>query len=144
VVEAAVAQADPEVVFHLAAQPLVRLSYETPVETFATNVQGSVHVLDACRRAPNLRASWRSHRTRPMKTANGSGPIASDRWARHDPYSASKGAAELVIAAYRRSFSARAPLLARCARAMSSAAAIGRQTGTVPDIIRALIAGSAR
>ena len=47
-VEAAVAKADPEVVFHLAAQPLVRLSYDTPVETFATNVQGTVHVLDAC------------------------------------------------------------------------------------------------
>jgi CDP-glucose 4,6-dehydratase len=53
-VEAAFQAADPEVVFHLAAQPLVRLSYETPVETYATNVQGTVHVLDACRRAAAL------------------------------------------------------------------------------------------
>jgi CDP-glucose 4,6-dehydratase len=53
-VDAAFAAADPEVVFHLAAQPLVRLSYETPVETYATNVQGTVHVLDACRRARAL------------------------------------------------------------------------------------------
>jgi CDP-glucose 4,6-dehydratase len=82
VVEAAVAQADPEVVFHLAAQPLVRLSYDTPVETFATNVQGTVHVLTrAAARRICARLS-RSLRTRRMRTANGSGPIARViRWA---------------------------------------------------------------
>jgi hypothetical protein len=85
-VEAAFQAADPEVVFHLAAQPLVRLSYETPVETYATNVQGTVHVLDACRRAAVLGVkgcarSSASPRTRPMRTANGSGPIArAIRW----------------------------------------------------------------
>ena len=55
-VEAAVSAAKPEVVFHFAAQPLVRYSYDNPIETYATNVMGTVHLLDACRRADSVRA----------------------------------------------------------------------------------------
>lgn len=58
-VDAVIAEAAPQVVFHLAAQPLVRLSYDEPRETFATNVQGTAHVLDACRRVEGLRRSSR-------------------------------------------------------------------------------------
>src|SRR3954447_20519624 len=54
-VEAVIGDARPEMVFHLAAQPLVRYSYEEPVETFATNVMGTVHVLEACRKVDSVK-----------------------------------------------------------------------------------------
>ncbi|QEC46880.1 CDP-glucose 4,6-dehydratase [Baekduia soli] len=102
----AVAAARPEVVLHLAAQPLVRRSFGDPAGTYATNVMGTVHVLDAVRRAPadvravvvatsdkcyaNREWEWGYREDEPMGGA--------------DPYSSSKGAAELVVAAYRASF----------------------------------------
>ncbi|HWU02012.1 MAG TPA: CDP-glucose 4,6-dehydratase [Novosphingobium sp.] len=144
VVEAAVAAARPEVVFHLAAQPLVRLSYETPVETFATNVQGTVHVLDACRRAQGVRAIVCITSDKAYENREWVWPYReSDPMGGHDPYSASKGAAELIIASYRRSF-----FSAPCAPLVASVRA-GNVIGggdwaadrLVPDILRALIAG---
>ncbi|WCT76128.1 CDP-glucose 4,6-dehydratase [Novosphingobium humi] len=144
VAEAAVAQADPEVVFHLAAQPLVRLSYDTPVETFATNVQGTVHVLDACRRAPNLRAIVAITSDKAYENREWVWPYREcDPMGGHDPYSASKGAAELVIAAYRRSFfsQAGAPLLASVRAGNVIGGGDWALDRLVPDIIRALIAG---
>ncbi|NBC38173.1 CDP-glucose 4,6-dehydratase [Novosphingobium sp. FSY-8] len=150
VVDAAMAQARPEVVFHLAAQPLVRLSYATPVETFATNVQGSVHVLDACRRAGELGAGdlraivcitsdkcyenrewvWPYRENEPMGG--------------HDPYSASKGAAELVIASYRRSFFSNGdgPLLASVRAGNVIGGGDWAADRLVPDIMRALLDGA--
>ena len=101
-VEAAVRHARPEVVFHLAAQPLVRLSYEQPVETYATNVMGTVHLLDACRRSKGVKAvvcvtSDKCYENREWVWPYREG----DPMGGHDPYSSSKGAAELVVAAYR-------------------------------------------
>lgn len=99
----------PEFIFHLAAQPLVRLSYDIPVETFATNVMGTVNVLEALRRS-----SSRSKRpvVAVMVTTDKcyenkewlSSYREDDAMGGHDPYSASKGCAELVIASYRNSF----------------------------------------
>jgi CDP-glucose 4,6-dehydratase len=142
-VEAAVAQADPEVVFHLAAQPLVRLSYETPVETFATNVQGTVHVLDACRRAPHLRAIVAITSDKAYENREWVWPYReSDPMGGHDPYSASKGAAELVIAAYRRSFfAAGGPGLASVRAGNVIGGGDWAADRLVPDIMRALIGG---
>jgi len=95
----------PEVVFHLAAQSLVRESYSTPVETFDVNVMGTVRVLDAIRRTPSVRAvvivtSDKCYDNRETGQAYREG----DAMGGHDPYSASKGCAELVTAAYGRSF----------------------------------------
>lgn len=100
-----VAEARPDVVFHLAAQPLVRLSYREPVETFATNVMGTVHVLEAVRAAAGVGAVVCVTSDKAYENREWVWPYReSDPMGGHDPYSASKGAAELAIAAYRRSF----------------------------------------
>ena len=141
-VEAAMTGADPEVVFHLAAQPLVRLSYEQPVETFATNVQGTVHVLDACRRAPSLKAVVAITSDKAYENREWVWPYReSDPMGGHDPYSASKGAAELVIAAYRRSFFQAGVGLASVRAGNVIGGGDWALDRLIPDIIRALIAG---
>lgn len=95
----------PEIVFHLAAQPLVRLSYEIPVETFTTNVIGTVHLLDAVRLAGNACSvvcvtSDKCYENREwLHSYREEDPMGG-----HDPYSASKGTSELVISSYRKSF----------------------------------------
>ncbi|WCT80148.1 CDP-glucose 4,6-dehydratase [Novosphingobium humi] len=144
VVEAAIALAAPEVVFHLAAQPLVRLSYDMPVETFAANVQGTVHVLDACRRAPDLKAIVCVTSDKCYDNREWIWPYREgDPMGGHDPYSASKGAAELVIAAYRRSFFSApgAPLLASVRAGNVIGGGDWAKNRLVPDIVRALLAG---
>ena len=141
-VEAAMAQADPEVVFHLAAQPLVRESYSTPVETFATNVQGTVHVLDACRRMPSLKAIVCVTSDKCYENNEWVWPYReADPMGGHDPYSASKGAAELVISAYRRSFFGSGPLLASVRAGNVIGGGDWAKDRLIPDIVRALIAG---
>lgn len=95
----------PEIVFHLAAQPLVRQSYLQPVETFDVNVMGTVHVLEAVRDEASCRVvinitSDKCYENREWVW----GYRESDPLGGHDPYSSSKGCAELVTAAYRRSF----------------------------------------
>jgi len=96
---------NPEVVFHLAAQPLVRLSYKEPKLTFDTNVGGTVNVLEAVRLTPSVCAfinvtSDKCYENREWVW----GYREEDPMGGHDPYSASKGCAELVFASYRRSF----------------------------------------
>jgi CDP-glucose 4,6-dehydratase len=107
-VAGAIDTADPEVIFHLAAQPLVRASYEAPVDTFATNVMGTVNVLEAVRvRARPCRPCVIVVVTSDKAYENVGQPWGyreCDALGGHDPYSASKGAAELVVASYRRSF----------------------------------------
>lgn len=103
--EAAFHSHEPEVVFHLAAQPLVRLSYREPVATFATNVMGTAHVLEAARRMPSVRSVVVVTSDKCYENVGSrAGYRETDAMGGHDPYSASKGAAELVTAAYRRSF----------------------------------------
>lgn len=98
-------QAAPEIVFHLAAQSLVRESYRNPVDTFASNVMGVVHVLEAVRATPGVRAvvivtSDKSYENQEWLW----GYRESDPVGGYDPYSASKGAAEIITSSYRRSF----------------------------------------
>jgi CDP-glucose 4,6-dehydratase len=104
-VRATVRQLQPELVFHLAAQSLVRVSYREPVETYATNVMGTVHVLEAVRSTPSVRCAIVV--TSDKCYENHEWPWAyreTEAMGGHDPYSSSKGCAELVTAAYRRSF----------------------------------------
>jgi CDP-glucose 4,6-dehydratase len=96
---------EPEVVFHLAAQPLVRLSYQDPKSTWDTNVGGTVNLLEAVRRSESVRAvvvvtSDKCYDNREWIW----GYREHDPMGGHDPYSASKGATELVVASYRNSF----------------------------------------
>ncbi len=105
VLEAAMTAWKPEVVLHMAAQPLVRVSYQEPVETYAVNVLGTVNLLDAVRRAHNVRSvvvvtSDKCYENREWQQAY----QEHEAMGGHDPYSSSKGCAELVTAAYRRSF----------------------------------------
>ncbi len=97
--------ARPEIVFHLAAQPIVRLSYDEPVMTYETNVMGTVNLLEAVRGCESARAvviitSDKCYENRET----GQSYREDDAMGGYDPYSSSKGCAELVTAAYRRSF----------------------------------------
>lgn len=95
----------PEIVFHMAAQPLVRLSYAEPVETYATNVMGTVNVLEVVRRTPGVRALVNITTDKCYENREWVwGYRETDPMGGHDPYSSSKGCAELVTAAYRSSF----------------------------------------
>lgn len=103
--QAAVRAAAPEIVFHLAAQSLVRPSYGDPVGTFSTNVVGTVNLLEACRDARAVRALVVVTSDKCYEEGNGGRPYReSDPLGGHDPYSASKACAEIATAAYRRSF----------------------------------------
>ncbi|MGD8786439.1 MAG: CDP-glucose 4,6-dehydratase [Phycisphaerales bacterium] len=95
----------PEIIFHLAAQPLVLKSYRDPVETFETNVIGTVNVLEACRYIDSVRAIVNITSDKCYENKEWVwGYRENDPVAGRDPYSASKGCAELVIASYRMSF----------------------------------------
>ena len=101
----AVRIADPEVVFHLAAQPLVRESYADPVGTFATNVLGTAHLLESLRGSSSLKAVVVVTTDKVYHNEEWPHPYReSDRLGGNDPYSASKAAAEIVTASYRASF----------------------------------------
>ena len=142
----------PDFVFHLAAQPLVRLSYEKPAETFDTNVMGTVNVLEAARRIDRTQFGHQisvvcittdkvyenNEKGRPFRE--------TDPFGGHDPYSASKGACEIVISSYRRSFfgTSDSPVWVASARAGN---VIGggdwAKDRIVPDAVRALCGGEA-
>jgi CDP-glucose 4,6-dehydratase len=97
--------AQPEVVFHLAAQALVRDSYKSPVETYATNVLGTVHLLEAVRGCPSVKAVVNVTTDKCYENKEWDWPYReSDALGGSDPYSNSKACAELVTQAYRRSF----------------------------------------
>jgi CDP-glucose 4,6-dehydratase len=135
--------ARPEVVLHLAAQPLVRQSYREPVETFATNVMGSVHVLEAVRGIDGVRAVVNVTTDKCYENDGREHPYAEgDPMGGHDPYSSSKGCAELVTAAYRRSFLAARDVRVATARAGN---VVGggdwAEDRLVPDFLRAIDAG---
>lgn len=131
---------NPEIIFHLAAQPLVRESYQTPLETYQTNVMGTAHVLEAARHIPSLKAIvivttdkcyenkewvWPYRETEPLGG--------------YDPYSSSKACAEIITAAYRQSFYETNKIGIATARAGN---VIGggdfSNDRLIPDIIRAI------
>ncbi len=96
---------EPEIVFHLAAQPLVRLSYEEPVETFDTNVMGTLKVFEACRKTSSVKAVVNITSDKAYENQEWIwGYRENDPMGGYDPYSASKGCAELVANSYRNSY----------------------------------------
>lgn len=96
---------NPEILIHLAAQPLVRLSYQEPVLTYATNVMGTVNVLEAARKCTNLKAIVSVTTDKCYENKEWAwGYRENEPMGGHDPYSSSKGCAELVTAAYRKSY----------------------------------------
>jgi len=140
----------PEVLFHLAAQPLVRYSYVEPVETYATNVMGTLHVLEAMRAAGSVRGAVlittdKCYENREWEW----GYRENEAMGGYDPYSSSKGAAELLIASYRNSYYP-AEWFSEHRTAIASARA-GNVIGggdwaadrLIPDIIRAFNADQA-
>jgi CDP-glucose 4,6-dehydratase len=140
----AMAEAAPDVVFHMAAQPLVRLSYEEPVRTYATNVMGTVNLLESVRTCGSVRAvvnvtSDKCYENRE----SGQAYRETDAMGGWDPYSSSKGCAELVTAAYRRSFFGEGSDV-RIASARAGNVIGGGDWAPdriVPDCVRALTAG---
>jgi CDP-glucose 4,6-dehydratase len=144
-IAAAVAESSPEVVIHMAAQSLVRPSFLEPRETYETNVMGTVNVLDAVRltgdrvRAVVNVTSDKCYENREWEW----GYRENEPMGGHDPYSSSKGCAELVTAAFRRSFFS-SPDGTRLASARAGNVIGGGDWGTdrlVPDIMRAALAG---
>ncbi|MGD0734020.1 MAG: CDP-glucose 4,6-dehydratase [Terracidiphilus sp.] len=103
--EGALKEFAPEVVFHLAAQPLVRRSYADPLGTFSTNVMGTAKVLEAVRKTPSVRAVVCVTTDKCYENHEQERPYSeSDPLGGHDPYSSSKACAEIVSAAYRSSY----------------------------------------
>lgn len=104
-VAAAVTAFQPDIVLHLAAQPLVRVSYETPAETYATNVMGTVHLLEAVRRCTTVRAVIVVTSDKCYDNREWPWPYREqDTLGGHDPYSSSKACVELLCASWRASF----------------------------------------
>jgi len=97
--------AQPDILIHMAAQPLVRYSYRHPVETYATNIMGTVHVLEAARKISSLKATVVVTTDKCYENQErDKGYSEAEPMGGYDPYSSSKGCAELVTAAYRQSF----------------------------------------
>ncbi|MEI6076673.1 MAG: CDP-glucose 4,6-dehydratase [Verrucomicrobiota bacterium] len=144
-VKKSIMRVQPDFVFHLAAQALVRYSYEHPLETYAVNVMGTAHVLEALRAlekncATVIVTTDKCYENRELDYAY----AEDDHLGGHDPYSSSKGAAEIVTSAYRRSFFGQSPVHIASARAGN---VIGggdwARDRIVPDCIRALQRGDA-
>ena len=138
-VRAAMESFRPEIVIHMAAQPLVRLSYSEPVATYATNVMGTVHVLEAARHAGSVRAIVNVTTDKCYENKEWVWGYREDEpMGGHDPYSNSKGCSELVTSAYRRSFCQPKGIALASARAGNVIGggdwAVDR---LVPDILRA-------
>ena len=146
-ITAVVRRVKPDFVFHLAAQPLVRLSYEKPVETFETNVMGTVNVLEACRALKKKcsvvcittdKCYENKETQRPYKE--------DDPMGGYDPYSCSKGCDELLISSYRRSFFGTPNSLVWVASARAGNVIGGgdwAKDRIVPDCMRAIAKGEA-
>jgi CDP-glucose 4,6-dehydratase len=135
----------PEIIFHNAAQPLLLRSYREPVETYATNIMGTVHVLEAARNIPSVRAvvivtSDKCYENREWVW----GYREDEPMGGHDPYSSSKGCAELVTAAYRNSF------FKKDGGAAVASARAGNVIGggdwaedrIIPDVVRGIASGN--
>lgn len=141
---AALKQSQAEIVIHMAAQPLVRLSYDQPVETYATNVMGTVNLLEAIRKVDGVRAVVNVTTDKCYENQEWVWGYREDEpMGGHDPYSNSKGCAELVSSAYRKSFFTEAGIAMATARAGNVIGggdwALDR---LVPDILRALQQGA--
>ncbi|WP_263764519.1 CDP-glucose 4,6-dehydratase [Lentibacter sp. XHP0401] len=135
-----VAEVQPNVIFHLAAQPLVIESYKTPLETWQTNVMGSAHVMQAVRQLTGRCAVVMVTTDKVYENLeNGKAYNECDPLGGHDPYSASKAAMEIAVSSWRRSFLAGTDIRMASARAGNVIGGGDWATNRiVPDIVRAL------
>jgi CDP-glucose 4,6-dehydratase len=137
---AALAIADPEIVLHMAAQSLVRRSYREPADTYATNVMGTVHLLEALRAMPAVRAVVVVTSDKCYEPQRGVAHKEGDPLGGHDPYSSSKACAELVTDAYRRSFFAGGCAVATVRAGNVIGGGDWAEDRLVPDAMRAFLA----
>ena len=140
----ALARIAPEIVFHLAAQALVRASYRDPVETYATNLMGTAHLLDAIRAQPSVKAVIVVTTDKVYANeARGVPFVETDPLGGKDPYSNSKACVELAVQSFRASFFARpdGPRLATARAGNVIGGGDWSEDRLVPDIVRALDAG---
>ncbi len=129
-------------IFHLAAQALVRRAYAEPHETFETNVMGTVNVLEAARACPSVRAVVVVTSDKCYQNLETGRPFReTDAMGGRDPYSASKGCAELVTAAYRESYFADGAAVASARAGNVMGGGDWAADRIVPDCVRALAAG---
>jgi len=139
----ALQQAKPSVVIHMAAQPLVRESYTSPVNTFSTNVIGTVNLLEALRSVDTIQAVVNITTDKCYDNKEWVWPYReTDRLGGHDPYSSSKACAELVTATYRKAFLAEAGIQLASARTGNVIGGGDWATDRlIPDFLRAVDAG---
>lgn len=141
------ARVQPEIVLHLAAQSLVRYSYNAPVETYETNVMGTINVLEAVRNCPSVKATLIVTTDKCYENVEQIWSYREhDRMGGHDPYSNSKACAELVTEAYTRSFFLPNPKLGAVASARAGNVIGGGDWALdrlVPDLVRGLMDGKA-
>jgi len=140
-IKEAIEKINPEVLIHLAAQPLVRESYRIPVETFDINVLGTLNVLEATRELKNLRAALIITTDKVYKNYNHlRGYVESDELGGDDPYSASKAAADIATQSWIKSF-AKAPVaIARAGNVIGGGD--WAQDRIIPDLVNSYSAGS--
>ncbi|OFZ29858.1 MAG: CDP-glucose 4,6-dehydratase [Bdellovibrionales bacterium RIFCSPHIGHO2_01_FULL_40_29] len=136
-----VCEVKPEIVIHMAAQPLVRYSYNNPVETYMTNVMGTVHLFEAVRAAKSVKTVLNVTSDKCYENHERlAGYREDEAMGGHDPYSNSKGCSELITSAYRKSFFAKEDVLVASGRAGN---VIGggdwAEDRLVPDIVRSVL-----
>lgn len=140
-----VEQENPEIIFHLAAQSLVRRSYQSPLETWSSNVLGTANILDACLRTPSVRAVVVVTTDKVYENQEWSwGYRENDRLGGYDPYSASKAATELVAASYRNSFFQKndSALIATARAGNVIGGGDWSEDRLIPDLIRSVLSGN--
>lgn len=135
-------KAEPEIVFHLAAQSLVRSSYDDPIETFSSNVMGTANLLEAVRHCPGAKAvvvvtSDKCYENRDLAR----GYVETDPLGGFDPYSGSKACAEIVTAVYRRSFFEKGAAIASARAGNVIGGGDWGKDRLIPDMVRAFGAG---
>lgn len=139
-----VASADPQIVIHMAAQALVRMSYRDPLGTYATNVMGTAALLQACRSVRDLECIVVVTSDKVYENqGEGRSFDEGDRLGGHDPYSNSKACAELVAASFRDSFFADGPPLATARAGNVIGGGDWSEDRLIPDCVRALKLGQA-
>lgn len=142
--ESAMKKVSPDVIFHLAAQPLVRASYREPLETFNTNVMGTAHLLEASRQLSSLKAILVITTDKCYENHEWMYPYREiDPLGGHDPYSASKACAEIVTASYRASFFAKENAVSVATARAGNVIGGGdwAEDRLLPDCIRAFSSG---
>jgi len=132
---------EPDIVFHMAAQPLVRYSYSHPIETYSVNVMGTVNLLEACRHCPSVKAIVNITTDKCYKNNEWVwGYRENEPMGGHDPYSSSKGCVELITSAFRDSYfsGVNSPALASVRAGNVIGGGDWSKDRLIPDIIRAL------